>query len=120
MRGEIATQGLAEGFDCWQEHTTVADGVVLNIIEITIAVGAIVVVKTVASQYPQQGSIFNLLHGDVVEPYTSSIALILDVETKLSTLHLRCQIIHILHHQPPVGLHRMVAGILQRFNEYRF
>ena len=77
----------------------------------------VVIVQTVASQSSQQS---NVLHfGYIGQIDTCCIALELDVEAELGLLNIRRQVIDVLHHQSPVLLLWIVAGILQRLHIQR-
>ena len=79
-----------------------------------------VVVQAVATQAAQQCHILGLLFGDVADIDTRGIALVLDVQAELRLLDIGRQIIHILHHQRPVELLRIVRRILQGLHEEGF
>ena len=75
--------------------------------------GLVVIVQTVATQSAQQRGILGLRLGNIADVDTGGVALYLDVEAELLLLDVRCQIVDVLHHQVPVGLLRIVAGVLQ-------
>ena len=77
----------------------------------------VVVVQTVTAQSAQQRDILHL--GDVRQIDTCRVALELDIELELRLLHIRCQVVHVLHHQRPVKLLRIVRRVLQRLHKQR-
>ena len=117
MTDQIAFHIAAERLGYREEHTAVTHCISAHIIEIAIRVCLVVVVKTVGTQQPDDGLVAHLRFGDIGKIYASRITLELNVEPELIFLNLRSQIIHILHHQRPVALPRIIAGVLQRFNE---
>ena len=100
-----------------QEYTTIAYGVALNKVEVAVRVELIVIIQTIATQHFQERCVFHTLIGDIGEIHTCSIALELDIQTELGFLDLRSQIIHVFHHQFPVGLRRIIRGVLQRLHK---
>ena len=110
---QIATEGLCRG----QEHTTVAHGVALHIVEIAVGMGFLIVIQTVTAQQLQQRTVFDPLVGDIGQIDTCRIALVFDVKTELCLLHRRGKVVYVLHHQLPVTLHRIVRRVLQRLHE---
>ena len=110
---QIVTEGLCRG----QEHSTVAHGIALHIIEVSVRVGLVVIVQTVATQHLQQRPILHALIGDVCQVNARRVALELDIKPELGLLYVRGQIVHVLHHQLPVALIRIVRRVLQRLHE---
>ena len=77
----------------------------------------VVVVESVGSQHLDDGLVFHLCLGQIIEVYACGVALILHIEAKLLFLHLRGEIVHVFHHQIPVALTRVVAGVFERLDE---
>ena len=76
-----------------------------------------VVVQTVGVDVFDDALVFHLGLGYIGNVYAGRIALELDVEPELVFLHCRRQIVHVLHHEVPVGLLGVVAGVLERLHE---
>ena len=110
---EIASERLGLG----DEDASFRYGVASHVVVVAVAVGIVVVVESVGSQHLDDGLVFHLRLGNVVEVDARRVALILHVESELLLLHLRCEVIHVLHHQVPVALLRVVAGVLERLDE---
>ena len=111
-RQQLPAQIGAEGFCRRQEHTTVAHGVTLHIVEVAVRMGLIVIVETVTAQQLQQRLVLHQRIGDIGQIHTCGIALELDVEAELGLLHRRREVVHVLHHQVPVALCGIVRGVL--------
>ncbi len=77
----------------------------------------VVIIQSVSSEKLNHRLVFHLLFRYIREINAGSIALVFHVESELVLFHRRCEIIHVLHHQVPVALVRVVAGILQRLYE---
>ena len=118
-RQQLPAQIGAEGLCRRQEHTTVAHGVTLHIVEVAVRMGLIVIVETVTAQQLQQRLVLHQRIGDIGQIHTCGIALELDVEAELGLLHRRREVVHVLHHQVPVALRGIVRGVLQGFHEER-
>ena len=114
---QIITHITAERLYLRNEHASVRDGIAFYIIEISIAVCLVVVIQTVGSQHSDDRLFLHLLLWDITEIYAGGIALVFYIQTELLLLYGRSQIINVLHHQPPVALSRIAAGILERFHE---
>ena len=117
--GEEVAQRRTEGLCRGEEHAAIADGITLHKVEETIGTCLVIIVQTVTAQSSQQGNILGLGLRNVVDVSTGRIALVLDIQTELGTLDVRCEIVNVLHHQLPVGLLRIVGGVLQRLDEKR-
>ena len=117
---QLPAQIGAEGFCRRQEHTTVAHGVTLHVVEVAVRMGLHVIVETVTAQQLQQRLVLHQCVGDIGQIHTGGVALELDVETELGLLYRRCEVVHVLHHQVPVALGGIVRGILQGFHEEGF
>ena len=117
---EEVLQRSAEGLYRREEHTAVADGIALNIVEVAVGVCLQVVIQTVTTQTTQQQYVLGLLFRDITDVDTCSVALILDIQTELLLLNIGGQIVDVLHHQRPVGLMRIIRRILQRLDEESF
>ena len=104
-------EGLAERFHGGEEDTSVADGISLYIVEIAVRMRTVVVIQTVTAESPEQGDVLHLR--DIGQIDTCRITLELDVEAELGLLDIRGEIVDVLHHQLPVLLRRVVAGVLQ-------
>ena len=114
---EFLAQIVAKRLCRWQEHTTVAHGIALYEVEIAIGIRLVVIIQTVAAQEFQKRCVPDAFIGDIGEIDTCRVALELNVESELALLHLRRQIIHVLHHQLPVALSRGVRSVLQRLHK---
>ena len=114
---QIITHITAERLYLRNEHASVRDGIAFYIIEISIAVCLVVVIQTVGAQHTDDRLLLHLLLRDITEIYAGGIALVFHIQAELLLLYGRSQIINVLHHQPPVALSRIVAGILERFHE---
>ena len=79
----------------------------------------VVIVEAVGTKHLNDGLSLHLRFGYISKVDACRIALELDVEAELVALYRRSQIIHVLHHQSPVGLLRIVARILERLHEQR-
>ena len=117
---ELLLQVAAKGLGGRQEHPTIADCITLDKVEVTIGVGLVVIVQTVATQQLDQRLALHPLVGDISEIHTCGIALVLDVEAELGLLDRRSQIIHVFHHQAPVALRGIVRRVFQRLHEEGF
>ena len=104
-------QRATEGLDGGEEYATLRYGIALDVVEEAVGVCLVVIVQAVAAQASQQGDVLDL--GNVVEVNAGRVALVLDVQTELGLLDIRSQIVDVLHHQSPVDLLGIVAGILQ-------
>ena len=110
-------QRLAERLGRGEEHAAIIDGVALHIVEVAVGVCLEVVVQTVAAQRLQQGNVLGLHFGDKALIDARRVALVFDVEAEFGLLDIRGQIVDVFHHQCPVGLRGVVAGVLQRLDE---
>ena len=106
---QITAERLCRG----QEHTSVAHGIAIHEVEVAVRVGFVVLVQVVSTQESYQRTVLHLRLRDIVEIHAYGVALELDVETELSPLHRRGEVIHVFHHQVPVTLLRMVRRVLQ-------
>ena len=79
----------------------------------------VVIVEAVGTKHLNDGLSLHLRFGYISKVDACRIALELDIEAELVALYRRSQIIHVLHHKPPVGLLRIVARILERLHEQR-
>ena len=79
----------------------------------------IIIVKAISTKQSYDGLIFHLRFGQISEINARRIALELHVESELIPLYIGCKIVYVLHHQSPVALTRVVAGILQSFYNKR-
>ena len=114
---EIFIKVISERLCRRQEHTTVRNGITLHIVEISVRVWSVIVVKTVGTQHLYQYLVFHLRFRQISEINACGIALELDIKSEPVFLHRRSEIVNILHHQVPVGLRRVVTGVLQRLHE---
>ena len=110
-------QCRAKGLCRREEHTAVADGVALHEVEDAIGVNLVVVVQTVTAQSAQQRDVLHLR--DIADVNACGVAFVLDIELELRLLHIRCQVVHVLHHQRPVELLWIVRRILQCLDKQR-
>ena len=106
-----------ERFRYRKEHSSVIYGVTFHIVKITIAVWAVVIIKTVCSEKLDNRLLPYFRFRDIAEINSGRITLILDIKTKLLFLYCVAESIHVLHHQVPVALRGIIAGVLQRFHE---
>ena len=114
---QVVAQVFAKGLSGRHEDATVADGVALHKVELSITVGLHVGIQAVQSHHLQQRRRLQLLLGQIGQIGTCGVALVFDVHAELFFLDGRGQIIDVLHHQAPVGLHRTVLGVLQGLHE---
>ena len=117
LRHEEFVEIGAERFCLGQEHASVAHGESIHVVEVAIGVHLHVVVETVGIKVSDDGLVFHLRLRDIGEVNTCGVALELDVEPELLFLHRRGEVVDVFHHQPPVALRRVVAGVLQRLHE---
>ena len=76
-------------------------------------------VQTVQSHHLQQRAALDGLLGQVGQVDAGRVALVLDVHLELLLLHAGGQIVDVLHHQVPVALRGVVAGVLQCLDKER-
>ena len=117
FRHEIVVEVFAEGFHQGEEHASVGHGVTVNKVEISVRVWLHVIVQPVGSEQSDDGLVFYLRLGQIVEIDACRVALELHVQPEFLSLHAGCEVIDVLHHQVPVALCRIVAGVFQRFDE---
>ena len=79
----------------------------------------IIIVQTVGTQQFDQGLILYLHLRDIRQIDTCCVTLVFHIQSELILLHRRGEVIHVLHHQVPVTLFGVVAGVLQRLDEER-
>ena len=103
----------AERFGNGEEHASVRHGVALHVVEVAVRVRLVVIVESVGSEELYEGLVLHLWLGYVCEVDTGGVALELHIQAELLLLHRRCEVVHVLHHQAPVALMRVVAGVLQ-------
>ena len=115
----MLTQVITKRLSRWQEYTSVAHRIALNKVEIAVGVQLVVIIQSVATQHLQQRGTLYALVGYVGQIYTGGVALILNVQAELGFLHSRGQVVHVLHHQLPVGLLRIVRCILNSLHVER-
>ena len=119
LTDKIIIHIASERFGLREEHTAVADCISVHIVEVSVRIRLHIVVKTVGTENLYKSLVLNLRFGYITQIDSGCVALELDVETELVLLNRRCKIIYILHHQVPVALLRVVAGVLQRLHEER-
>ena len=119
MLHQIVVHITTERLYLRDEHTSIRHRVTLHIVVVSIAVRLVVIVEAVGTEHTDDRGILHLLLRDVTQIDTRGVALIFHIETKLVLLHLRSEIIDVLHHQVPVALLRIATGILQRLHEER-
>ena len=110
-------KSVAERFSHWEEHTSVADSIALNIIKITIGMWIVIIIQSVSIEKFDERLVLYLWLWNVWQIDTCRITLILHVKAELIALNVRSEIIHVFHHQVPVSLFRIIAGVLQWFDE---
>ena len=108
---------VAERLNLREEHTTVANRIAVNIVKISVAVCLVVVVKAVCAEQSYYGLVLNLLLRYIRKVDSGGVALVFHVKAELVFLDRGGKIIDILHHQVPVALPRVVAGVLKRLDE---
>ena len=86
---EEILQRRTKGFYRREEDTAIADCIAFNIVEEAIGVCLQIVIQTVTAQSAQQRHILGLLFWYISNVHARSIALVLDVETKLLFLNIR-------------------------------
>ena len=114
---EVSPQVAAEGLCRGEEDTPAADGVAVDVVELSVGVGLHVGVESVQAHHLQQRDALELLFGQVGEVCAGGVALVLDVHAEGRLLHARGEVVDVLHHQVPVGLLRVVAGVLECLDE---
>ena len=110
---------MSKRFGLGEEHSSVAHGISLHIVEVSVGIGLVVVVESVGTQCSYEHGVLRLRFGDISEIHSRGVALVFHVEAELGFLHRLCQVIHVLHHQSPVGHHRRITRVLQRFHKER-
>ena len=80
-------QIAAERFCLGEEHTTVAHGISLYIVEIAIAVHLVVVVETVGAQEFDERLVFHLGFRDIRDIHTRRVALQFHIKTEFFLLY---------------------------------
>ena len=111
---------VAEWFCLWEEHTSVAHGVTLDVVEISVRVGLVVVVETVGSEKSDECAVLYLLFGYVVEIHSGRVALEFHVKSEFLLFHCGGKVVHVFHHQSPVGRSWTVVGVFQAFHKEGF
>ena len=106
-------KSITERFSHREEHTSVADSISLNVIKITIGMWIVIIIQSVSIEKFDERLVLYLRFWNVWQIDTCRITLILHVKAELITLNVRSEIIHVFHHQVPVSLLRIIAGILQ-------
>ena len=109
----------AERFGNGEEHSTVRHGVTLHVVEVAVGMRLVVVVESVGSEELYECLVLHLRLGYVCEVDTGGVALELHVEAELLLLYRRGEVVDVLHHEAPVALMRIVAGVLQRLHVER-
>ena len=79
----------------------------------------VVVIQSVGTQQSYDGLVFHLRLGNIGKINAGGITLELHIQAKLLALHPTGQLVHVLHHQPPVALSWIVAGVFERLDEQR-
>ena len=109
----MLTERLCHG----EIDASLADGVVLHEVELTVRVGSVVIVQTVEVHGLQQGGALQLLFGQVGDIDTAGVALVLDVQLEFLLRNAGgSQAIYVLHHQSPCGQTGTAAGRFQQFH----
>ena len=88
--GEEVAQRRTEGLCRGEEHTAIADRITLHKVEETIGTCLVIIVQTVTAQSSQQGNILGLGLRNIVDVSAGRVALVLDIQTELGTLDVRC------------------------------
>ena len=90
-RYALCNQGIVEIFSerlsLGEEHASVAHGVSLHVVEVSVAVRLVVIVQTVGSQELNHRHVLHLLFGNVREVHAGGVALVFHVEAELVLLH---------------------------------
>ena len=119
FRHKVVVYIFTERFGHWEEHTAVAHGVSVHVVEVSVRVRAVIVVQPVGPHHLYDGLVFHLRLGYIRNVNACRVALILHVEAEFLSFHVRRQIVDVFHHQPPVALFRIVACVLQRLYDER-
>ena len=114
---KIVIEITAERLCGREEDTAVADGVALDKVEIAVGVSLVVIVKAVSTEYLDERLALHLRLWDIGEIDTGGVALVLYVKAELVFLYRGSQVVDVFHHQRPVALRGIVAGVLERFDE---
>ena len=117
---EIIAQIFAEGLGRRQEYAAIVDRIALHKVELPVGMDFHIGIQSVQSHHLQQRGLLQRLLGQVGEIGAGGVALVFDVHAKPVLLYLRCQIVHVFHHQPPVGLRGVVRRILQGLHKQAF
>ena len=113
LAAQVVTERLCRG----QEHATILNRIATDKVELPIGMGLHVIVQTVQSHHLQQRAVLDGLLRQVGQVDARCVALVLDIHFELGLLDRGSQVVHVLHHQVPVSLCRVVARVLQRFHE---
>ena len=104
---------IAEGLSLRKKNASVADRVTLHVVEESVRAHFQVVVQTVGTQHTDKRLVLYLRLWYITKVHTGRIALIFHVQPELFFLHVGGQVVNVLHHQVPVSLCGVVAGVLQ-------
>ena len=114
---QCVSHSLAKGFGGGEEDASILHGVALHKVELGIRAHLVVGIQTVAAHHLDERFLGSRCGreglGQVVQIHACRVALILHIQTELCFLHRRGKVIHVLHHQSPVGHLRTVVGVLQ-------
>ena len=114
---ELAPQVASKWLRRGQEHTAVADRIALHIVKIAVRVAFVVIVQAVTAQHLQKRLALHPLIRNIGQINTRCIALVFDIEPELGAFYPGGEIVHVLHHQPPVDLRGIVRSIFQCLHE---
>ena len=116
---QIAMDIRPKRFCHGEEHTAIAHRITLHKVKITVAMRLVVVIQSVGTQQSYDGLVFHLRLGNIGKINAGGITLELHIQAKLLALHPTGQLVHVLHHQSPVALSWVVAGVFERLDKQR-
>ena len=111
-------QMFAKRFYNREDDATLADGIALNKVELSIGMRIVLCVQAIEVECPQEDSTLEPLFWQVTEINACRVALVLDVEAELVAYYLLCsKVIDILHHQAPSRQVGTSRSAFQQFYE---
>ena len=116
---KIVVEIAAERLSGREKDAAIADSVALDEVEVAVGVSFVVIVKAVSTEYLDERLALHLRLWDIGEIDSSGVALVFHVKAELVFLYGGSQVVDVLHHQRPVALRGIVAGVLKRFDEER-
>ena len=110
-------QVLAEGFCHGEDDASLAYGVVLHVVELSVGVGVVLGIQTVQVHGLEQRRALEGRFGQVGQIHARGVALVLDVQAELLARRAGgSDGVDVLHHQSPVGQLRTARGALQQLD----